>query len=124
VGFENGLPSMQYEGVELGTEEHDRVGEQYLRNLFNNFLYKPNKLQVTSFGHYCCCECGSWCLFMISWDYKILDAVCNCTKLCNHPKDREKRSEMCKYSMGESSRFTDSTYNYPKTVDIITVLHT
>ena len=36
LGLEEGLPSMEYEGVGLGTRDHDRVGEQYLRNLFNN----------------------------------------------------------------------------------------
>jgi hypothetical protein len=30
---------MQYDGVVLGTQEHDRVGEQYLRNLFSNFTH-------------------------------------------------------------------------------------
>jgi hypothetical protein len=31
VGHEQGLPSMQHGGVILGTEQHDTVGESFLR---------------------------------------------------------------------------------------------
>ena len=45
LGLEEGLPSMEYEGVGLGTRDHDRVGEQYLRNLFNN-TFVPDQTEL------------------------------------------------------------------------------